>query len=181
MAFASPFGGTIGITDSGLEITFGTINFNKNPEALPRSVGLMGDAGFGFDSTLTSVAVLAATAILSAKGTKREMVPAPAKLNTARAKTNKPPIPQHVVIKIGEVFDKNGKAHAFGHRSPRPHLRRGHIRQQAYGPHHSERKQIFINPVWINYVPFDDETTPAPMITVKAASQRSNPVPPKVA
>jgi hypothetical protein len=130
--------------------------------------------GFGFDSTLTWVAMLAATAILSAKGAKREMVPAPAKLNTVRAKTNKPPIPQHVVIKIGEVFDKNGKAHAFGHGSPRPHLRRGHIRQQTHGPQHSERKEIFINPIWINYVPFDDETTPAPTITVKVASPRSN-------
>jgi hypothetical protein len=28
-------------------------------------------------------------------------------LNAARAKTNKPPIPEHVVIRIGEVFDKN--------------------------------------------------------------------------
>jgi hypothetical protein len=100
MAFASPFGGTIAITDSGLEITFGTINFNKNPEAYRDLLGLMGDASdFGFDGTLTSAAMLAATAVLSAKGTKREMVPAPAKLNTARAKTNKPPIPQHVVIR----------------------------------------------------------------------------------
>ena len=137
--------------------------------------------GFGFDSTLTWVAMLAATAILSAKGANREMVPAPAKLNTVRAKTNKPPIPQHVVIKIGEVFDKNGKAHAFGHGSPRPHLRRGHIRQQTHGPQHSERKEIFINPIWINHVPFDDETTPAPMITVKVASPRNNSEPPKAA
>jgi hypothetical protein len=76
------------------------------------------------------------------------------------------------VIKIGEVFDKNGKAHAFGHGSPRPHLRRGHIRQQAHGPQHSERKQIFVDPMWINYVPLEDETTPAPTITVKVASPR---------
>jgi hypothetical protein len=59
----------------------------------------------------------------------------------------KPPIPQHVVIRIGEVFDKNDKAHVFGHGSPRPHLRRGHIRQQAHAPQHSERKQIFIDPM----------------------------------
>jgi hypothetical protein len=111
MLFASPFGGTVGITASGLEITFGTINFNKHPEAYRDLLGLIGDtADFGFDSTLTLIAMLAATAILSAKGTKREMVPAPAKLNAVRAKTNKPPIPQHVVIKIGEVFDKDGKS-----------------------------------------------------------------------
>jgi hypothetical protein len=103
-------------------------------------------------------------------------------------KTNKPPIPQHVVIKIGEVFDKNGKAHAFGHEprartyvrgpaptSADPHLRRGHIRQHAHGPQHSERKQISINPMWINYVPPDDETTPAPTVTVKMASPRTIP------
>jgi hypothetical protein len=57
----------------------------------------MGDASdFGFDSTLTSAAILAATAILSAMGTKREIVSAPTKLNAARAKTNKPPIRGHI-------------------------------------------------------------------------------------
>jgi hypothetical protein len=116
-----------------LEITFGTISFNKSPEAYHDLSGLTGDGShFGFDSTLTSVAMLTATAILSAKGTRREMVPAPTKLNAVRAKINKPPNPQHVVIKIGEVFDKNAKAHAFGHGSPCPRLRRGHIRQQAH-------------------------------------------------
>jgi hypothetical protein len=58
MAFASPFGGTIEITGSGLEIIFGTISFNKSPEAYHDLLGLMGDASdFGFDSTLTSAAV----------------------------------------------------------------------------------------------------------------------------
>jgi hypothetical protein len=166
MAFASPFGGAIEITGSGLEITFGTISFNKSPEAYHNLLGLMRDASdFGFDSTLTSAAMLAATAILSAKGTKR----APTKLNASRAKM---PIAQHVVIKIGEVFDKDGKTFAIGHGSPRPHLGRGHIRQQAHGPQHSERKEIFINPMWVNYALIDDETTPAPTITVKAASPR---------
>jgi hypothetical protein len=94
MVFASPFGGTIAITASGLEITFGTISFNKSSEAYRHLADLISDAGdFGFDSTLTSVAMLTATAILSAKGTKREMVSAPTKLNAARAKSNKPPIP----------------------------------------------------------------------------------------
>jgi hypothetical protein len=64
--------------------------------------------------------MLSATAILSAKGTKREIVSAPAKLNAARSKVNKPPIRQHIVIKIGEVFDTNGNPHSFGHASPRP-------------------------------------------------------------
>jgi hypothetical protein len=27
--------------------------------------------------------------------------------------------------------------------------------------------------MWINYVPLDDETTPAPTVTVKAASPRN--------
>jgi hypothetical protein len=85
------------------------------------------------------------------------------------------------VIKIGEVLDTNGNPHAFGHTSLRPHLRRGHIRQQPHRPHNSERKQIFINPVWINHVPLDDEATPAPTVTVKVALPRSNPEPPKAA
>jgi hypothetical protein len=50
----------------------------------------------------------------------------------------------------------------------RPHLRRGHIRQQARGPPHSERKRILIDPMWVNYVPLDDASiTPAPQITVR--------------
>src|SRR5215468_3522382 len=41
MAFASPFGGTIRITGSGLEITFGTISFDKSPETYHDLFGLM--------------------------------------------------------------------------------------------------------------------------------------------
>jgi hypothetical protein len=51
MAFASPFGGTIVITGSGLEITVKTISFNKGPEAFHDLLGLMSDANdFGFDA-----------------------------------------------------------------------------------------------------------------------------------
>jgi hypothetical protein len=67
----------------------GTISFNKSPEAYGDLSRLIGDASdFGFDSTFTSVAMLAATAILN-KGTRRKIVSAPTKLNAARDKTNR--------------------------------------------------------------------------------------------
>ena len=36
------------------------------------------------------------------------------------------------------------------HSSPRPHLRRGHIRNQHYGEGNKEIKKIFIQPVFVN-------------------------------
>jgi len=48
--------------------------------------------------------------------------------------------------KINETFVKDGE----DVRNVRPHLRRGHLRNQHYGPNKEMVKQIFIAPVFVN-------------------------------
>ena len=59
----------------GKAAVFGTISFNKSPEAYHDLMGLMGDASdFRFDRTLTSVTMLAATvpSTAAARGVRRD-------------------------------------------------------------------------------------------------------------
>lgn len=74
-----------------------------------------------------------------------------AKLNKARAKKGRAPVPEYTVIKIGHTYNSDGSrtAHVEGI-SKRPHWRRGHLRNQRFGPNLAETKQIFIEPVFIN-------------------------------
>lgn len=51
-------------------------------------------------------------------------------------------------IKIGKVTEHTEPSQAGGKK--RPHLRRGHVRRQHYGPHNELVKQIFVEPVFVN-------------------------------
>lgn len=80
-----------------------------------------------------------------------------ARLDRARAKRHLPPITRdYVTIHIGFITDKTGKRIAYteglGHHV-RIHLRRGHYRNQAYGPKRQEHKEMWIPPVLVNYRP----------------------------
>ena len=90
--------------------------------------------------------------MLHTRGIEKEVIE-PTKLNAKRQGTGKIRIPRHTVVRIRR-YDREGRAHSVGGGRQLPlHLRIGHARHQAHGPHHSERKWIFIPPVIVNYRP----------------------------
>lgn len=74
----------------------------------------------------------------------------PAALNKARANAGKPEVPTHTVLRIGVVYDRQGKPVAAGKRGP-CYLRPGNSRNQAYGPQWSLHRWIYVEPHLVNY------------------------------
>jgi hypothetical protein len=137
-------------------------------------VTLTGDHGLsvGRHSDLNeahAVAFAAAIALLmlNVKGIDKELIET-AKLNQARVKRGRIPVPAHTVVRIGTNYDRSGRALSAGSRGPMPvHMRAGHTRMQACGPEHADRKPIYIPPVLVNYR--EDGVMPvAPKRLVKA-------------
>lgn len=52
-------------------------------------------------------------------------------------------------ITIGEITETEGTGEGGGWKV-RPHLRRGHIREQRFGPNRQYSKKVFIQPVFVN-------------------------------
>lgn len=57
--------------------------------------------------------------------------------------------PYTTTISIGKITE-NYTNNGDDSKSVRPHLRRGHIRTQSFGPNRSFEKKIFIEPVFVN-------------------------------
>lgn len=61
-------------------------------------------------------------------------------------------------LKIGTITETDDRPSHVTGLTVRPHLRRGHIRRQHYGPNNAYEKKIFVNPIFVNgYVPEDDK------------------------
>ena len=76
--------------------------------------------------------VMTAYGLLNMKVTDTTHVEAPAKLNRAREKKGKQPIPDSVQVRIKKSVRDAYKGSGT-HASPRPHWRRGHVRQLSTG------------------------------------------------
>jgi hypothetical protein len=81
--------------------------------------------------------------------------PVSPKLQAARAKRRQFPITtDYVTVHIGFVTDREGKQHEYKEGlgwHVRMHIRRGHYRNQAYGPGRLEHKEIWIPQTIVNY------------------------------
>ena len=104
-------------------------------------------------------------------GIERKKIAADRKLNVARAKHGKSPVRDHVTVRIGHVYDRDGKAvKVTGKGSKMPiHMRAGYVRNQQHGAgwmeEHPElaklpgntdtHHKVWIAPVLVN---FDDGT-----------------------
>jgi len=53
-------------------------------------------------------------------------------------------------LKLGTITESQFEGHGGTHASPRPHLRRGHIRRQHYGPLNELVKKIWVAPTMVN-------------------------------
>lgn len=104
------------------------------------------------------------------RGMAREVVTAEClrKFNKARTKLGRPTVRPYTVLKIGTVYDREGKAHTYSLGCKmRPHLRKGYIRNQRVGVGRTQTKPTWVSPTFVNYVEGDPVPT-APPIVVQA-------------
>lgn len=101
-------------------------------------------------------AVASAMLVMHTEGVKRAVVDC-SKMNKKRIASNKPPIPRHIVLSIGKVYrSASGDAtdEYNPRKSPRPHWRRGHLRNVHFGTNKTSIKQKYINPKLVAYREF---------------------------
>lgn len=109
-------------------------------------------------------AVATAMLVMHTEGVKREVVDC-SKMNKKRVASNKIPIPRHIVLSIGKVYRSasSNVADAYNPRkSPRPHWRRGHLRNVRFGPNRASIKEVYINPKLVAYKEFPGSEPPKP-------------------
>ena len=115
------------------------------------------------DGTAAALAMIVALLLMHTRGVEREAI-TPAKLNKARRKSGKSEVPTHTVLRIGTVTRRDGTTYTYKH-DPNTkvmpvHWRRGHYRMQKYGPGWSMEREIYIEPMIVNYV---EGETPKPV------------------
>jgi hypothetical protein len=88
--------------------------------------------------------LIAMVAFLNTKGTKLERVAPREGVNARRERQGKRPILEYTVVKIDPEIIKSYAAKGGTHASPRPHLRRGHIRRL------DEERKTVVRPSFVN-------------------------------
>lgn len=105
--------------------------------------------------------------LLNTRGIEKEVIH-PQKLNAIREKKGQSAIPRVTTLRIGTVYDREGKGHAIGTTGMRRvHLRAGHARRQHYGKGNAETKIVYIPPVLVNYNPELGEKPQTPEKRIK--------------
>ena len=72
-----------------------------------------------------------------------------------------------VVIGPDSLGDGEGENSRDGERGVAPHVRRGHLRSQAYGPQHSLRRPQWIQPTFVGGVGWGSGGVPSPSYVVR--------------
>lgn len=111
----------------------------------------------------------------------REVIEAPAKLNKSRAAHSKSSVHNHVIVRIGHVYDREGnkvKLTDVHRRSMTIHMRAGHTKHQPHGqpwidehPEEAAKPQntathhiVWIAPVLVNYKDGSELPLPKPRV-----------------
>lgn len=114
--------------------------------------------GAGSDGEAAGVAVAMALLLINTRGIKKDVVES-GRLNKGRIARCQPQIPTYSLLRIGTVYDRDGRdtAGGGGTRCVAPHLRSGHARQQPYGEGRALRRYQWIPPVIVNFDPAGPE------------------------
>jgi hypothetical protein len=101
------------------------------------------------DGQAVALGAAFALLMLNIKGVEKQHID-PVRLNQARLAVGRAPVPAHVLMKIGVVYDRHGRPVAGGGLKV-VYLRAGHMRQQAVGPGWKDHKPVYIAPQLVNY------------------------------
>lgn len=113
------------------------------------------------DAHAACVAATMCLLLLNTKGIEKDII-YPEKLNKARVKSGKPSIPSVTTLRIGTVYDRQGRGIKLGSSGKvRVHWRAAYSRRQHHGPNNSLVKMVYIPPCLVNYNPELGEETPS--------------------
>lgn len=91
--------------------------------------------------------------LLNTKGIEKEVITCEP-LNKQRKKRGKATIPRHSYVHLSRVYRVDGSYQNYNPRIHRKmHLRKGHVRNQRFGPGLEETRVIYIEPILVNYDP----------------------------
>lgn len=130
-------------------LTMDTVGFNMEGVATKQ------------DAHAAIAAVTMCLLLLNTKGIDKEII-YPEKLNKVRVKSGKPSIPSVTTLRIGTVYDREGRGIKLGSAGKvRVHWRAAYSRRQHHGPNNSLVKMVYIPPCLVNYNPELGEATPS--------------------